>query len=184
MAHYDYWENKVKHSILIDSGADLISYGMGEHSIIEIAEALDSGIPVEEITYVAGTVYKCKDLSRTFEPVILPSFEEVKEDKLAYAKSFAIQYQNTDPFTAKTMAESYGNKGYVIQNPPALPLTQEEMDDVYDLPYTGKYHPMYEKDGGIPALEEIKFSLTSNRGCFGSCSFCALTFLQGTYPSD
>ncbi|MDD5805112.1 MAG: YgiQ family radical SAM protein [Clostridia bacterium] len=179
MAHYDYWENKVKHSVLIDSGADLISYGMGEHSIIEIAEALDSGIPVDEITYVAGTVYKCKNLSRTFEPIVLPSFEEVKEDKLAYARSFAIQYQNTDPFTAGTMAESYGNKGYVIQNPPAMPLTQEEMDDVYDLPYTGNYHPMYEKDGGIPALEEIKFSLTSNRGCFGSCSFCALTFHQG-----
>ncbi len=179
MAHYDYWENKVKHSILMDSGADLISYGMGEHSIIEIAEALDSGIPVEEITYVAGTVYKCKDLSRTYQPVVLPSFEEVKEDKMAYARSFAIQYQNTDPFTAATMAESYGNKGYVIQNPPALPLTQDEMDDVYDLPYTGQYHPMYEKDGGIPALEEIKFSLTSNRGCFGSCSFCALTFHQG-----
>ena len=123
MAHYDYWENKVKHSILMDSGADLISYGMGEHSIIEIAEALDSGIPVEEITYVAGTVYKCKDLSRTYQPVVLPSFEEVKEDKMAYARSFAIQYQNTDPFTAATMAESYGNKGYVIQNPPALPLT-------------------------------------------------------------
>ena len=179
MAHYDYWENKVKHSILMDSGADLISYGMGEHSIIEIAEALDSGIPVEEITYVAGTVYKCKDLSRTYQPVVLPSFEEVKEDKMAYARSFAIQYQNTDPFTAATMAESYGNKGYVIQNPPALPLTQDEMDDVYDLPYTGQYHPMYEKDGGIPALEEIKFSLTSNRGCFGGCSFCALTFHQG-----
>ena len=171
MAHYDYWENKVKHSILMDSGADLISYGMGEHSIIEIAEALDSGIPVEEITYVAGTVYKCKDLSRTYQPVVLPSFEEVKEDKMAYARSFAIQYQNTDPFTAATMAESYGNKGYVI--------TQDEMDDVYDLLYTGQYHPMYEKDGGIPALEEIKFSLTSNRGCFGSCSFCALTFHQG-----
>ena len=179
MAHYDYWENKVKHSILIDSGADLISYGMGEHSIIEIAEALDSGIPVSEITYVAGTVYKCKDLSRTYEPIILPSFDEVQADKQAYARSFAIQYQNTDPFTAGTMAESYGTKGYVIQNPPALPLTQEEMDDVYDLPYAGNYHPMYEKDGGIPALEEIKFSLTSNRGCFGSCSFCALTFHQG-----
>ena len=179
MAHYDYWENKVKHSILIDSGADLISYGMGEHSIIEIAEALDSGIPVSEITYVAGTVYKCRDLSRTYEPIILPSFDEVQADKLAYARSFAIQYQNTDPFTAGTMAESYGTKGYVIQNPPALPLTQEEMDDVYDLPYVGNYHPMYEKDGGIPALEEIKFSLTSNRGCFGSCSFCALTFHQG-----
>lgn len=179
MAHYDYWENKVKHSILIDSGADLISYGMGEHSIIEIAEALDSGIPVAEITYVAGTVYKCKDLSRAYDPIVLPSYEEVKEDKMSYAKSFAIQYQNTDPFTAGTMAESYGNKGYVIQNPPALPLTQNEMDDVYDLPYVGSYHPMYEKDGGIPALEEIRFSLTSNRGCFGSCSFCALTFHQG-----
>lgn len=179
MAHYDYWENKVKHSILIDSGADLISYGMGEHSIIEIAEALDSGIPVAEITYVAGTVYKCKDLSRAYDPIVLPSYEEVKENKMSYAKSFAIQYQNTDPFTAGTMAESYGNKGYVIQNPPALPLTQNEMDDVYDLPYVGSYHPMYEKDGGIPALEEIRFSLTSNRGCFGSCSFCALTFHQG-----
>ena len=179
MAHYDYWENKVKHSILIDSGADLISYGMGEHSIIEIAEALDSGIPVAEITYVAGTVYKCKDLSRAYAPIVLPSYEEVKEDKMSYAKSFAIQYQNTDPFTAGTMAESYGNKGYVIQNPPALPLTQNEMDDVYDLPYVGSYHPMYEKDGGIPALEEIRFSLTSNRGCFGRCSFCALTFHQG-----
>ena len=179
MAHYDYWENKVKHSILIDSGADLISYGMGEHSIIEIAEALDSGIPVAEITYVAGTVYKCKDLSRAYAPIVLPSYEEVKENKMSYAKSFAIQYQNTDPFTAGTMAESYGNKGYVIQNPPALPLTQNEMDDVYDLPYVGSYHPMYEKDGGIPALEEIRFSLTSNRGCFGSCSFCALTFHQG-----
>ena len=179
MAHYDYWENKVKHSILIDSGADLISYGMGEHSIIEIAEALDSGIPVSEITYVAGTVYKCRDLSRTYEPIILPSFDEVQADKQAYARSFAIQYQNTDPFTAGTMAEFYGTKGYVIQNPPALSLTQEEMDDVYDLPYAGNYHPMYEKDGGIPALEEIKFSLTSNRGCFGSCSVCALTFHQG-----
>ena len=179
MAHYDYWENKVKHSILIDSGADLISYGMGEHSIIEIAEALDSGIPVAEITYVAGTVYKYKDLSRAYAPIVLPSYEAVKEDKMSYAKSFAIQYQNTDPFTAGTMAESYGNKGYVIQNPPALPLTQNEMDDVYDLPYVGSYHPMYEKDGGIPALEEIRFSLTSNRGCFGSCSFCALTFHQG-----
>ena len=179
MAHYDYWDNKIKHSVLMDSGADLISYGMGEHSIVEIAEALDAGLPVEEITYIAGTVYKCKDLGRAFEPIVLPSFEEIQTDKMAYARSFAIQYQNTDPFTAKTMAESYGTKGYVIQNPPALPLTQEEMDDVYDLPYTGQYHPMYEKDGGIPALEEIKFSLTSNRGCFGSCSFCALTFHQG-----
>lgn len=179
MAHYDYWENKVKHSILIDSGADLISYGMGEHSILEIAEALDSGIPIEEITYIAGTVYRTKDLLRAYEPIILPSFEEVKENKAVYAESFATQYRNTDPFTAKAMAESYGNRGYVIQNPPAMPLSTLEMDDVYDLPFTGEYHPMYKKKGGIPALEEIKFSLTSNRGCFGGCNFCALTFHQG-----
>lgn len=179
MAHYDYWENKVKHSILIDSGADLISYGMGEHSILEIAEALQSGIPVQEITYVAGTVFKSHDISRVYDPVILPSFEQVQTDKKAYADSFAIQYRNTDPFTAKPLAESYGNRGYVIQNPPSQPLTQMEMDDVYDLPYTGQYHPMYQKEGGIPALKEIKFSLTSNRGCFGSCNFCALTFHQG-----
>ena len=176
MAHYDYWENKVKHSILIDSGADLISYGMGEHSILEIAEALQSGIPVQEITYVAGTVFKSHDISRVYDPVILPSFEQVQTDKKAYADSFAIQYRNTDPFTAKPLAESYGNRGYVIQNPPSQPLTQMEMDD---LPYTGQYHPMYQKEGGIPALKEIKFSLTSNRGCFGSCNFCALTFHQG-----
>ncbi len=179
MAHYDYWENKVKHSILIDSGADLISYGMGEHSILEIAEALDSGIPIEEITYIAGTVYRTKDLLRAYEHIILPSFEEVKENKAVYAESFATQYRNTDPFTAKAMAESYGNRGYVIQNPPAMPLSTQEMDDVYDLPFTGEYHPMYKKKGGIPALEEIKFSLTSNRGCFGGCNFCALTFHQG-----
>lgn len=179
MAHYDYWENKVKHSILIDSGADLISYGMGEHSILEIAEALQSGIPVQEITYVAGTVFKSHDINRVYEPVILPAFEQVQSDKKAYADSFAIQYRNTDPFTARPLVESYGNRGYVIQNPPAKPLTQMEMDDVYDLPYTGQYHPMYKKDGGIPALKEIKFSLTSNRGCFGSCNFCALTFHQG-----
>lgn len=179
MAHYDYWENKVKHSILIDSGADLISYGMGEHSILEIAEALQSGIPIQEITYVAGTVFKSHDISRVYDPVVLPSFEQVQTDKKAYADSFAIQYRNTDPFTAKPLAESYGNRGYVIQNPPSQPLTQMEMDDVYDLPYTGRYHPMYQKEGGIPALKEIKFSLTSNRGCFGSCNFCALTFHQG-----
>ena len=179
LAHYDYWENKVKHSVLLDSGADMISYGMGEHSIIEIADALASGLPVEELTYIAGTVFKCRDLSRVYDPIILPSYEEVKENKKVYADSFAIQYQNTDPFSARPMAESYGTKGYIIQNPPALPLTQEEMDDVYALPYTEKVHPMYEKLGGIPALEEIKFSLTSNRGCFGGCNFCALTFHQG-----
>ena len=179
LAHYDYWDNRVRRSVLMDSGADLISYGMGEHSILEIAEALESGIPVEEITYIPGTVFKCRDLSRVYEPILLPSFEEISENKKLYAESFAVQYKNTDPFTAKPMAESYGKKGYIVQNPPAHPLSREEMDDVYALPYTRKSHPMYEEKGGIPALEEIKFSLTSNRGCFGSCSFCALTFHQG-----
>ena len=179
LAHYDYWENKVRRSVLLDSGADLISYGMGEHSIIQIAEALQSGLPVDEITFVPGTVYKCKDLSRAYDPIILPSYETVSSDKKAYAESFAEQYRNTDPFTARPMAESYGNRGYVIQNPPALPLSQQEMDDVYDLPYQNTWHPMYDAEGGIPALEEIKFSLTSNRGCFGGCNFCALTFHQG-----
>lgn len=179
LAHYDYWDNRVRRSVLMDSGADLISYGMGEHSILEIAEALESGIPIEEITYIPGTVFKCRDLSRVYEPILLPSFEEISENKKLYAESFAVQYKNTDPFTAKPMAESYGTKGYIVQNPPAHPLSREEMDDVYALPYTRKSHPMYEEKGGIPALEEIKFSLTSNRGCFGSCSFCALTFHQG-----
>ncbi|MDO4305211.1 MAG: YgiQ family radical SAM protein [Eubacteriales bacterium] len=179
LAHYDYWQNKIRRSVLMDSGADLISYGMGEHSMVEIADSLNSGIPVQELTYIPGTVYKCKDLSRACDPIVLPSYEELSGEKRVYAESFAIQYRNTDPFTAKPLAESYGNRGYVIQNPPSHPLTQQEMDDVYDLPYTGKYHPMYEKAGGIPALEEIRFSITSNRGCFGGCSFCALTFHQG-----
>ena len=146
---------------------------------MEIADSLESGIPVEEITYIPGTVFKCKDLDRVYEPILLPSFDEVKEDKKTYAESFAVQYENTDPFTARPLAEFYGSRGYIVQNPPAKPLTQTEMDDVYALPYTERIHPMYEKLGGIPALEEIKFSLTSNRGCFGGCNFCALTFHQG-----
>ena len=179
MAHYDFWENKVKRSVLMDSAADLISYGMGEHSILEIAEGLQNQIPVQELTYIPGTVYKSSSVQRACNPVMLPSFEEISADKKAYANSFAIQYKNTDPFTASALVESYGTKGYVIQNPPAMPLTTQEMDDIYDLPYTYQYHPMYKEKGGIPALEEIKFSLTSNRGCFGGCSFCALTFHQG-----
>lgn len=179
LSHYDYWSNRIKRSVLLDSGADLISYGMGEHSIVEIAEALDGGIPVQEITYIPGTVYKSKTLERAFEPILLPPYEKVQTDKKTYADSFALQYKNTDPFTGKPLAESYGNRGYVIQNPPAKPLSQQEMDDVYDLPYTGRSHPMYDSQGGVPALEEVRFSLTSNRGCFGGCSFCALTFHQG-----
>lgn len=179
LGHYDYWSDQVKRSVLLDSGADLISYGMGEHSVVEIAEALDSGLDVKDITFIRGTVYRCRSTEHIPDPIILPCFESIKKNKLEYAKSFAIQYKNTDPFQAGVMVEDYGNQGYVVQNPPAYPLTQQEMDDVYGLPYMKTYHPMYEKDGGIPAIEEIRFSLSSNRGCFGGCNFCALTFHQG-----
>lgn len=179
LAHYDYWSNKLKHSILIDSQADLLSYGMGEHSMVEIADALDSGIDVRDITFIRGTVYKTKDLSCVEAPVILPDYAALQEDRLKYAESFYTQYINTDPYSGKVLVEGYGNRGYVVQNPAAYPLTQMEMDDVYGYDYMNTYHPMYEKDGGIPAIAEVKFSLASNRGCFGGCSFCALTFHQG-----
>ena len=179
LAHYDYWSDKLKHSILIDSQADIISYGMGEKSMVEIADALDSGIDVKDISFVRGTVYKTRHLDDVYDYRLLPSYNELQADRMKYAESFGIQYKNTDPFVAKTLVEGYGNRGYVVQNPPAMPLTEMEMDDVYDLPYMNDYHPMYRESGGIPAISEVKFSLTSNRGCFGGCSFCALTFHQG-----
>ena len=179
MANYDYWSDKLKRSVLLDSGADVISYGMGEHSIVELAEALDAGIPVEDITYIAGTVVKAKSLDSIYDAEILPSFEDLKADKMNYARSFYTQYLNTDAFNGKRLVEPYSDHLYVVQNPPAAPLTQMEMDDVYSLPYQRTYHPSYEAKGGVPAIKEIKFSLISNRGCFGGCSFCALTFHQG-----
>ena len=179
MAHYDYWSDKLKRSVLLDSGADVISYGMGEHSIVELAEALDAGIPVEDITYIAGTVVKTKSLDSIYDAEILPFFEDLKADKMNYARSFYTQYLNTDAFNGKRLVEPYSEHLYVVQNPPATPLTQMEMDDVYSLPYQRTYHPSYEAKGGVPAIKEIKFSLISNRGCFGGCSFCALTFHQG-----
>lgn len=180
MAHYDYWSNKVKRSILLDSGADMISYGMGEHSILEIAEALDSGMDIKDITYISGTVYRTKEGELSaYEPVILPSYDEVVRDRKKYAESFMKQYENTDAFTAKALVEPYPNKILVVQNPPSKPLTTQEMDDIYAYPYAGTYHPMYEPQGGVPAIQEIQFSITSCRGCFGGCSFCALTFHQG-----
>ena len=179
LAHYDYWSDSYKRSVLLDSGADLISYGMGEKSILEIAEALDSGIAVQDITFIPGTVFKTKDLSIVYDPLVLPDYETCKENKTKYAESFRIQYDNTDPFTGKTLVEAYPNKIYVVQNPPSKPLSMQEMDDIYDLPYQRTYHPIYEKEGGVPAISEVKFSLISCRGCFGGCSFCALTFHQG-----
>ena len=179
MAHYDYWSNKLKRSILLDSGADLISYGMGERSIVEIAEALDSGLAIEDITYIDGTVCKVKSLDSVYDAIVLESWDTLKADKLNYAKSFYKQYCNTDPFSGKRLVEPYSDHLYVVQNPPAKPLSQSEMDRVYSLPYMRTYHPSYEALGGVPAIEEVKYSLISNRGCFGGCSFCALTFHQG-----
>ena len=179
MAHYDYWSDRLKRSVLLDSGADLISYGMGERSILEIAEALEAGIDVKDLTFIPGTVFRAKSLDSVYDPVILPGFEEMKQNKLLYARSFYTQYCNTDPIKGRCLAEPYGEHLYVVQNPPSRPLGQEEMDEVYGYPYMRTYHPSYEKDGGVPAIAEVKFSLISHRGCFGGCSFCALTFHQG-----
>ena len=178
LAHYDYWSNKLKRSILLDSGADLISYGMGERSIVEIAEALESGIDVKDITFIDGTVYKTKDKESIYNAIWLPEWDEIKENKRKFAESFYTQYCNTDPFSGKRLVEGYGTN-FLVQNPPQKPLSQSEMDAVYALPYMRNYHPSYEEAGGVPAIREIKFSLVSNRGCFGGCSFCALTFHQG-----
>ncbi len=179
LAHYDYWSDRLKRSVLLDSGADLISYGMGERSIVEIAEALESGIDIKDITFIPGTVYRTKSLESVYDAISLPEYEEMKREKLAYARSFYTQYKNTDPFTGKRLIEPYNEHLYVVQNPPSMPLDESEMDQVYGYPYRRTYHPSYEKLGGVPAISEVKFSLISNRGCFGGCNFCALTFHQG-----
>ena len=178
LGHYDYWSESMKRSILLDSQADILMYGMGEKSIVELADALNAGMEAKDITYIDGTVFKTSQLDESLPTIVLPSFEELKANKRKYAESFRIQYGNCDPFTAKRLAEPYENF-YVVQNPPQKPLTTQEMDDVYELPYMRTWHPSYARKGGVPAIEEVQFSLVSNRGCFGACSFCALTFHQG-----
>ena len=179
LAHYDYWSDTLKRSILLDSGADLLLYGMGERSIVDVADALDSGLDIRDITFIPGSVYKTKSLESVYDAITLPSFDEIKQSKRKYAESFYTQYINTHPFSGQRMVEKYGEHLYVVQNPAAKPLTTAEMDRVYGLNYMRIYHPSYEAAGGVPAIEEVKFSLVSNRGCFGGCSFCALTFHQG-----
>jgi uncharacterized radical SAM protein YgiQ len=179
LAHYDYWSDKVKRSILLDSQANILVYGMAEKSIIELAEALDSGIDINDITYIKGTAYKAKNLDNVYDYIELPTYKEITSNKKSYAKSFILQHKNTDFHSGKRLVEKYDENEFVIQNPPSNPLKQSEMDDVYALPYMRDYHPMYKEMGGIPAIEEVKFSLISNRGCFGGCNFCALTFHQG-----
>ena len=182
LAHYDYWQDKLKRSVLLDSGADILLYGMGEHSIVEVADALDGGLPVDQITFVNGSVYRTSGpgaLDDVFDYELLPSWDELEKDRLAYARSFNIQQQNMDPITGGRLVEPYPNGVYVVQNPPSAPLTEREMDEVAELPYARHWHPDYDAAGGIPAFDEIRFSISSNRGCFGECSFCALAFHQG-----
>lgn len=179
LSHYDYWDDKVRKSILIDSKADLVLYGMGEKTIVEVADALDSGLDVKDIIYIRNSVWKTKDKDLIPEnAIMLPSFEKVSKDKLAYVDSFKLQYKNCDAFKGKPLVEQYGDT-YVIQNEPQFPLSQEEMDATYSLPYMRETHPLIEAKGHVPAIDEVKFSIISNRGCFGGCHFCALTFHQG-----
>lgn len=182
LAHYDYWQDKLKRSVLLDSSADILLYGMGERSIVEVADALDGGLPVDQITFVNGSVYRTSGtgaLDNVFDYELLPSWDVLEKDRLAYARSFNIQQQNMDPITGGRLVEPYPNGVYVVQNPPSAPLTEREMDEVAELPYARHWHPDYDVAGGIPAFDEIRFSISSNRGCFGECSFCALAFHQG-----
>lgn len=177
-AHYDYWDNAVRRSILEDSSADLLIYGMGEKPIVQISNLLRYGMKIDSIKNVTGTAYIEKDISNLDDYIEIPSFEEVSTNKKSYAEAYKIQYYEQDSIRGKTLVQKHKDR-YVVQNPPQPPLSEEEMDEVYALPYARTYHPMYESEGGIPAIKEVKFSITSHRGCYGSCSFCALTFHQG-----
>ena len=175
-AHYDYWDDRVRASILFDSGADLLLYGMGEHTITELTEALSSGLDIKDITYIAGSCFRTSSLENVYDYELIPSFEEVAGDKRKYAECFMRQYEEQDPFRGKRLVQPHG-RSYLVANPPSAPLSQQEMDDVYDMPYMRKAHPIYKEH--IPAIDEVEFSLVSCRGCYGACSFCALTFHQG-----
>ena len=178
-AHYDYWDNKVRRSLLVDSRADILTYGMGENILLRIAELLNKGVPIKKIRDVRGTVFLAKEGEKLhFDSVETFDYDELKNDKAAYAKAYGIQYRNQDAIYGKAVIERYGDK-ILVQNPPMPPLEREELDRVYALPYMRTYHPMYEKDGGVPAIKEVRFSITHNRGCFGGCNFCALAFHQG-----
>ena len=178
MAHYDYWSDTVRRSILVDSQADLLVYGMGERQIIEIAAELQQGVAVENIQDVPGTCYRVPDFDYVWDYEKLPSFEEVQASKKAFAEAFKIEYLEQDPIRGRRLAQQ--NDAYcVVQNPPAQPLSEAEMDEVYDLPYMRNYHPCYKAAGGIPAIQEVQFSLVSHRGCFGGCNFCAIISHQG-----
>ena len=175
--HYDYWDDNLRRSVLFDSRADILMYGMGEKQIVAIADKLRDGVPVKEITDIPGTCY-VSDSYDEENSVVIPSYEECLESKYKYADSCRIQYMEQNPYIGKTVVQKHGDK-YLIQNPPMTPLLEKELDEVYDLPYARRAHPCYEAQGGVPALQEVRFSISATRGCFGSCNFCALTFHQG-----
>ncbi|RCW62334.1 putative radical SAM protein YgiQ [Halanaerobium sp. ST460_2HS_T2] len=177
-AYYDYWDESVRRSILFDSRADLLVYGMGEKQILKIAENLEAGLEIKYINYLPGTAFIADGLDSLYDFEILPSYEEVKNSKKQYAYAYKIEYLEQDPIRGQQLVQQHGNR-YLVQNPPVEPLNQEELDHIYSLPYQRDYHPVYEKDGGVPAIKEVKFSLVSSRGCFGACSFCAISFHQG-----
>ena len=179
LSHYDYWSDSVHKSILLDSKADLLLYGMGEKTIVEVADALNSGLDVKDIIYIRNTVWKTNDINLLpYEHDELPSYQEVVKDKMKYVKSFKMQYNGTNPYLSNPLVEKYDDC-FIVQNPPEFPLTRDEMDNVYNLPYMRSCHPIIENKGHVPAIDEVKFSIVSNRGCFGGCNFCALTFHQG-----
>lgn len=177
-AHYDYWDDSVRRSILMDTRADLLVFGMGEKTIVQIADMLRYGGSVKSLTSIRGTAYITRNIDDLKDYIEVPSFEDVSTDKKAYGESFKLESAEQDPVRGRGLIQKHGTE-YVVQNPPQSSLSVEEMDEYYNIPYVREYHPMYEKLGGIPALQEVKFSITSHRGCYGSCSFCALTFHQG-----
>ncbi len=179
LGHYDYWDDKVRRSVLMDSRADILIYGMGERAAVEIAEALEAGIEAKDISWIKGTCVRMKDPQIQEDDVVLPDFADIAASKEEYCKSFALQYRSNDPVNGKRLIEKYDDSNYVVQNPPQEPLEREELDDIYALAYMRDYHPKYKKIGGVPAIEEVKFSITANRGCFGGCAFCAITYHQG-----
>ena len=178
LAHYDYWTDSVRRSVLIDSGADLLVYGMGERQILEIAAELHRGVSISAIQDVRGTCYRVPDFDCVYDYLKLPSFDEAKDNKKAFAEAFKLEYLEQDAIRGRKLVQRNG-EACVVQNPPALPLSEEEMDEVYDLPYLRTYHPRYEAEGGVPALREVQFSIVSHRGCFGGCHFCAIVSHQG-----
>ena len=178
MAHYDYWSNAIRRSILVDSQADLLIYGMGERAILEIAADLQQGVEVANIQDVHGTCYRVPNKDYAWDYIELPSFEAVRKDKKTFAEAFKIEYLEQDPIRGRKLLQQ-NDEWCVVQNPPAMPFSEEQMDEVYDLPYMRTYHPIYEKAGGVPAIKEVQFSLVSQRGCFGGCNFCAIISHEG-----